>query len=440
LRVKIFTEASKVIGLGHYCRCYAVYEAFKGKGICTELIVKCDDVNVENNVEKFDWISNFINVSAQMDQATICVIDSYLADKEVYKEFSRKAGLCVYIDDFNRFDYPKGLVLQGRMPLRTAFVGKQYIVKDKVKSIFVSTGGTDQFNIENLIKNIRNIDKSIKIYAVISNNKIENKDDNVIVKNNLNADQMAALMINCDCAVVSAGQTLNECLSIGIPTISFSIAENQVVNLEEAGNADAIIKVAENELQKRVKELIDNKQKREILNIKANEYIKKTNKNIIKQILIKYYKTGLLQIRNAELKDSDNILALSNEQSVRDVSIRTKSIDQKEHNIWYAKQLDDESVLFFVIELNNEFVGQIRYGIDGSKALISLSLFEKYRGLWISKEAYLLTLDSLKRKNVRQVIAKIKKSNMISIKFFESLGYIKVSSEFDILMLEKKIA
>ena len=70
----------------------------------------------------------------------------------------------------------------------------------------------------------------------------------------------------------------------------------------------------------------------------------------------------------------------------------------------------------------DEIIGQLRFDFDENYPVISISLNKNYRGLGLSK--YLLD-KGIKYIDESKIVAYIKKNNIRSISFFESMGFKK---------------
>ncbi len=266
MKVFIITEGSKNTGFGHITRCLSLYQAFEERGILPEFIINGDN-NIEYllkdvNYQIFNWLDEKSKLFEKVRDADIAIIDSYLADIAIYNTLSELIKLSVYIDDNKRLDYPKGIVVNGSIyaeelnypyrngvtylfgtkytPLRKEFweVPKKEI-KNKIESIMITFGGDDVKNMTpkilaflndkypNLIKNViigrafQNID-DIK--------KCTDKNTNLICYPD--AEKMKEIMLESDITISACGQTLNELVSVGVPTIGVCIAENQLGNIK----------------------------------------------------------------------------------------------------------------------------------------------------------------------------------------------------------------
>ena len=83
--------------------------------------------------------------------------------------------------------------------------------------------------------------------------------------------------------------------------------------------------------------------------------------------------------------------------------------------------MHDDSVKFYVLEYEDNLIGQLRLDFDEEYPVISISLNKKYRGLGLSKILLSKGLELIDGK----VIAYIKKENARSISFFKSMGFEK---------------
>ena len=108
VRVAFFTEAGHSRGMGHLIRSFVISEKLKSLGVETFFFL---DSNIFFNgkfkeITYFDW--GKFDISNNYD---IIFIDSYEADIGVYQQISNACKVAVYVDDFKRLDYPKGVIL-----------------------------------------------------------------------------------------------------------------------------------------------------------------------------------------------------------------------------------------------------------------------------------------------------------------------------------------
>ena len=173
MRVILITEGSKDIGFGHITRCTSLYQAFEEIGVLPDFIVNGDDTVADllmnKNHKVINWLEERETLFNNLKDADIVIIDSYLANYEIYERISKLVKTPVYIDDNKRIDYPRGIVVNGTIyaeefnyPNKENVIyllGSRYIllrkefwtaskkdIKDNIESIMITFGGDDYRN------------------------------------------------------------------------------------------------------------------------------------------------------------------------------------------------------------------------------------------------------------------------------------------------------
>lgn len=121
------------------------------------------------------------------------------------------------------------------MPLRREFAMQSYEIREEVKNILITTGGSDTYRIaEDLVKRLQKI-PAILLHVVCGkfsesrNVLLAMAEENENLKVYSDVKHIWELMADCDAAISAAGTTLYELCAIGIPTVCFSFAENQIL-------------------------------------------------------------------------------------------------------------------------------------------------------------------------------------------------------------------
>ncbi|WP_405275896.1 GNAT family N-acetyltransferase [Methanobrevibacter sp.] len=454
MEVVILTEGGKDYGYGHVARCSSIHQAFEHYNISPKFIVNGDEsiksIVSDMNVEIIDWLSDTFN-------AEIVLIDSYLADLTFYEEISKNSSLGVYVDDNNRLNYPKGIVVNGTLdtsdmgylerdeityllgnefiPLRKDFWNIQKLkINDSIENILITMGGNDLRNLtpkilEFLNDNFPKVNKKVIIADSFKNTKeIESlKNEHVELIYSPNSDEIINAMSSVDLAISASGQTLYELACIGVPTVAIGIIDNQKNNIknwvnqgfiEYAGcwNDDNLLK----NILGRINYLQDKKIRfdKRLLGIRAVNG--KGSLNIVKNILKEFYKNNST-FRPIQKEDCLKIFEIANDDEVRRSSFNSEKIPLEDHKNWFKNILNDDSVKFYVLEYEDDLIGQLRLDFDEKYPVISISLNKKYRGLGLSKILLSKGLELIDGK----VIAYIKKENIRSISFFKSMGFKK---------------
>jgi UDP-2,4-diacetamido-2,4,6-trideoxy-beta-L-altropyranose hydrolase len=246
MKVVILTEAGQSIGFGHLTRCIGLYQGFKEKGVDVEIVVNADssvDFLLKGiKYKKFDWLRKMEDTFKSLKKVDIVIIDSYLTDFDFYKEVSEIVKIPVYIDDYKRLDYPRGLVINPSIygdkldyPKKEGvryLLGKKYIILRKkfwnvpkkkinkhIKNVLITFGGTNQQDLAKTIAKYLEDKFSFNI-SIVDPNK------------NFTAKDMLKLMLEADICISGGGQTTYELARVGVPTIGICFAENQLNNLK----------------------------------------------------------------------------------------------------------------------------------------------------------------------------------------------------------------
>lgn len=265
----IFTEGGTNAGLGHLTRCIALYDELESRDLNVMFVVSGDDtVRTVLRDRKFKldyWYNNWPNyLHDDCKGKTDCIIDSYIASEKTYFDIQKHCRKALYIDDTNRIDYPRGIIVnpsifgnqvfyheqEGQVCLkgidyiilRKEFQNDfQRIVREEINNILVILGGSDVKNLTPLIitalgdNKYQNINKHIVVGNAFTNidelKKISEKYSNVHLHINLTANELYQLMEKNDLAITAAGQTVYELLSMRLPFICIKIIENQENNI-----------------------------------------------------------------------------------------------------------------------------------------------------------------------------------------------------------------
>ena len=441
MNVAILTEGGKNIGFGHVARCSSIYQAFEQFNISPKLIINGDD-SVKSILPNMDVdIKNWIEDLSIISDVDIVIVDSYLANIEVLTEISNCVPLVAYVDDNNRLDYPKGVVINGTLDVSNMnyqkrddvvyLVGNEFIplrkdfwdipklkINDSIENILITLGGNDLRNLtpkilELLNNNFPKINKKIIIADSFENvSEIEKlKNSNVELIYSPNSAEIIDAMSSVDLAISASGQTLYELACIGVPTVAIGIIDNQknnILNWKKQG----FVEYAGCWNDKNIR------YDKRLLGIQAVNG--KGSINIAKSILNEYYKNNSV-FREVKNDDCLRIFEIANDDDVRESSFNSEKIDLDTHKIWFENILKANSVKFYVLEYKNDLIGQLRLDFDEEFPVISISLNRNYRGLGLSKILLSKGLNLIEGK----AIAYIKKENSRSISFFKSMGFKK---------------
>lgn len=203
-------------------------------------------------------------------------LDSYYVTPEYLDALKGRIKIA-YLDDLQLFDYPVDLLINydvipdacmpsyldayqkagkallggAYTPLRSQFQNRKGMLRDTVSDILITTGGSDPFHfclklIQAIKANSFLVSNPILLHVVIGRlNTDRDKLYELAEKLSFlhlheNVSNMASLMETCDLAVSASGTTLYELCALGIPAISFTMADNQLPSAEAFAKAGAV--------------------------------------------------------------------------------------------------------------------------------------------------------------------------------------------------------
>src|SRR5699024_10857824 len=140
-----------------------------------------------------NWL-NYEYVNNNITHQDYVIIDSYLATKEIYDLIQRNSNKVMFIDDNDRLNYPKGLIVKPRLEKSSRFdteihsimKGSDYVIlrspfkkvyrdkiKEKIDRVLVIMGGMDVKNITSIILNEMHTKYPELVFDVVVNKKNE---------------------------------------------------------------------------------------------------------------------------------------------------------------------------------------------------------------------------------------------------------------------------
>jgi spore coat polysaccharide biosynthesis predicted glycosyltransferase SpsG/L-amino acid N-acyltransferase YncA len=469
MKILFLTEGGSDIGFGHITRCISLCQAFEERGITPEFVVNGDSVVGDllrgRKSQIFNWLKEKDRLCNVIKDASVVVIDSYLADIELYKRISEKVKIPVYLDDNRRIDYPRGFVVNGTIyteglnyPKKedtTYLLDSQYIplrrefwdvrkkeIRSELKSIMITFGGDDMRTLTPKILKMLNreypkLTKNVIISKGFQNENVKeiealkNKKTNLIY--NPEAGKFKEIMFESDIAISAGGQTLYEFARIGIPAIGICVSDNQERNLsgwQKRGFIEYAGWYDDDNLNKKLKKSIGDLRGADIRKDKSaigKRYVDGKGSLRVAKVVLSSFLKDALTLRDASFGDASEILNLANDEAVRQNSFHSEKIKWEEHLKWLKQKLNDSNHVFFVATMNDIFYGQVRFDInrDIKEATASISLAEQIRGLGLSSLILKKSIDKLLASNndIKSIKAYTKEENIPSMRAFERAGF-----------------
>lgn len=188
-------------------------------------------------------------------------------------------------------------------------------------------------------------------------------------------DRMAELMALADLSIGAGGSTVWERCSLGLPTIAFGTAGNQLGQI--AGAASEGLLYAPDSKQGfahaialHLPALMGNSELRNLISRKGLHAV--DGKGVFRVVSLMRV-TGL-RLRVARPEDSNAVFAWRNHHSIRDASRDPNPIIWEDHQAWFSDVLRDQDRVLLIAEKHTVPVGVVRFDIENIQAEISIYL------------------------------------------------------------------
>lgn len=469
-------DANEMIATGHLMRCITMAREFlkKGEECLFFLAEEKETRRLEENgfdyqVLHTDWRDmeseeSVLENALKKAEVDFLIVDSYQATKS-YLVYLEQFVPVLYIDDIGREVYPVSAVLryaiwpedmhfrqmyQGKETLLLA--GMQYIPlreefctggQDKVreKSILITTGGTDTYNIAGRLVTecLQREDLELYSFHVIvgSLNPFEKELIRITERSeraHLHKDvrNMSDYMRTCELAVSAGGTTLFELCACKIPTVCFSFADNQMDFTEELGKRNVMLYAGDAREKKEIASVITeylchlskDKEVQWELAARMGELVDgEGTKRIVHAVQNMIMKKGIY-LRKVKETDCDLLFGWANDLEVRKNSFQSSMISYENHRNWFQGKLVDADCEIFLCIADGKEVGQVRVEYKEREGVISYSIAKEYQGMGYGQRMLLLVEEKAAGRT-EWLAGYVKLENKISQYVFEKLGYEK---------------
>ena len=473
-KVLFRVDSSSYLGGGHLSRCIELAKFFVGKN--HEVYFLCK--NLEGNLnywiksEKFQLLTinkDIIDLESELIETeqiiskykkfSSLVVDHYKLDYRWENKMRKFADRIVVIDDLanrkhdcdflidqNCFEdsesrYEK-LVSKKTVKLlspKYAIVKKEFHNFkseknrfNKIKNLFICFGATDPSNHTlATLKTLRKIDyrfHSINIFTTAGNKNLASIEKESRKINNCyfhkNNEDLPKILSNSDLAIGAGGTMCWERAYLGIPTIAFAIAKNQVENLSALIKEGIVLGESTNlkpdvkKIEFWLKMILDNKSLAKKLSQKSKKLVDGFG---IQRIYESIYPTKY-NFRFVNLGDSENIFNWRNSMTIRSISKDKKVLDYESHLRWFKKKLSDKNVLFLIAEFQSNPIGVIRFEIEENDAFISIYKVPKSpKSFGLIKKSSMWLFSNYP--NIKKIKAEILADNEKSYNAFSYAGF-----------------
>jgi len=468
-RAIIFTEGGTQLGMGHLYRCAAYAEELASSGWETAWRV-CGDSLAQIFLSDRDsqlgaWHENE-EATNKLEKFDLAIIDSYQASLNVYSRIADRVADCIYLDDWARLAYPKGYVVNcapnaEKLPyilnkdtqlllgsqyyaLRKEFLeGFERAINPRIEKILIVMGATDLRNLSPEVLKIAhgNFPES-EIRMVVSNELqreklalLENHQQKIL--GNRTASEMRTLMEWADICISAAGQTLYELCRMGLPTIAIGVADNQRLNIEGFLEAEAILFAGWWDDKDLSQSLTGAFERIRLSSVRSGLMLKGqflVGEGGCRRVLRAVFQKNVV-IRKAVEADASLLWRWRNSPEVRANSFATEPIPWKDHLGWFLRNLISPNARIFVGQQSKgEAIGQVRFDLEDTGAVISISVDEAHRRRGLGEMLIRLGIKTFRQEfPTKPITALIKKENIASQSLFQRCGFQRVdTTEFNV--------
>lgn len=276
--ILVRADGNPRIGSGHIMRCLSLADALRELGEDAVFITADDcfrDMIQKRGYEcivlqtRYDCMAEDLAILLPLLrklQPRCVLLDSYFVTPD-YMASIREAAPLLYIDDQNTFDYPADLVVNymlysgkcGYPQNKRYLLGPQYAplrkefrdmprrrAAKRVKNVLLSAGGADPEHVAlGCVQYLRDRQEQGVTYHIVLGamnrdvdaiEQIAAGQEHIVLYRQIS--DMRSLMLRCDAAISAGGTTLFELCACGLPTVTYVLADNQIMNaasFEEAG-------------------------------------------------------------------------------------------------------------------------------------------------------------------------------------------------------------
>lgn len=247
------------------------------------------------------------------------------------------------------------------------------------------------------------------------------------------ADDVAGAMASADVAVAASGSTAYELCRMGVPTVMFAVADNQVPvgqELARRGAAEFVGPLtvgSDGALRSAVDALIASPGRREAMSCAAAEVVDGRGADRVVADL----RADALELVPLDPSHREQVWEWANEAETRRQSFDPTPIPWDDHVRWFEGQLTRDDRRHYVARLDGVAVGQIRFDLDDQVATIGYGLDVAARGRgWgaplLVAGARRLVAD---RPGTTSIVGLVKPENIASARAFDLAGYAAVATD-----------
>lgn len=309
-----------------------------------------------------------------------------------------------------------------------------------VQGILVFFGGIDRANLTTAaIEALDGIDLcDVRVDVVIGDQNSRRKGiESICAARNfechVQTDRLAEMMSKADISVGAGGSATWERCCLGLPCLTFAVADNQRQLVNDAALA-GILSAPEVDLEDadaiamHVQAFIGNPLLRESISRKSMSIVDGYGADRVRRAIGVFS----VAVREATLGDSERVFEWRNSAPVREMSLNSAPIDWLTHCAWFESVMADSDRLLLIGESAGQSVGVVRFDITGDSADLSIYLVPGQASRGFGTELLLVAEQWLvhSRPELRLLRAEVLEGNKKSNRLFSGARYRVETTEY----------
>lgn len=313
--------------------------------------------------------------------------------------------------------------------------------KPQVKKVLIFFGGMDKDNYTGkLLDSLEHgqLSKQLEFIIVIGANhpdliNIKRLCEQFDYQLYINTTEMAQLMLQADIAIGAGGSSSWERCCVGLPSLTFAIAQNQKQLTQDAAlqgllDSPEVDWNSTESIRQAIMGFIHNPLARQrIFNTAFNTVDGKGIQRVLRALGVQS-----LSLRRAILEDSYSLWQWRNHDSIRLVSRNTDFISLESHEQWFNGILKCSDRVVLIAEHEHHPIGVVRFDFENTIAEISIYCIPSEQGAGFSidmlKEAENFILQNYC--NITEIRAVVLADNWASHHLFSNAAYQRSSTTY----------
>ncbi|MBF0492104.1 MAG: UDP-2,4-diacetamido-2,4,6-trideoxy-beta-L-altropyranose hydrolase [Deltaproteobacteria bacterium] len=246
-------------------------------------------------------------------------------------------------------------------------------------------------------------------------------------------ERVSQILKLSDLAIGAGGVSTWERAALGVPTLAWSISNNQEALLQSMAEEGRLIylgkkeEITEETIREKIESLLAHPEQVQSLSKKSLELVDAKGAPRVATFLLNLHSEKKITLRPATFEDCQNIFEWRNHPETRQSSYNSKKISWKAHKVWFEKSLSNTHRKILIAEREAKSVGVLRYDYSGSgeEALTSIYLVPGNKGQGYGTQILIHAAAWLKKNHPKTKFlkAEIQEKNIVSQRAFAKAGY-----------------